>query len=106
MVYIRVVFADGYVCQSFHLIKPRISEVTLDGAMHTTFAISGVPLEGAAVGTFVQGRPCIESIASAVMQQSLHLKKCGYVWRYHFSYLDSNFGRYFWSLFAGSTNTI
>jgi len=37
----------------------------------------GVPRDGAGTGTFVYGRPCIESTAGAVMRQSLHLKSRG-----------------------------
>ena len=49
----------------------------------------GVPREGVGVGIFVQERPCIEFTASAVMQQSLHVKRRSYVFRYHVSLWDS-----------------
>jgi len=41
-----------------------------------TFVVyQGVSRECVAVGTFMLARPCIESIASAVVRQSLHLKR-------------------------------
>ena len=56
---------------------------------YTFFAVlvryPGVPREGVTVGTFALERPCTESTASTVMQQSLHLKRRGLVLRCHLS---------------------
>jgi len=44
------------------------------------FRHPGITREDVAVGTFVLVRPYIESTASAVMQQSLHLKRKDYMY--------------------------
>jgi len=44
--------------------------------------------KGVAAGTFVQGRSSAETTVSAVMRQSLHLKRRDYVLRYRFSLWD------------------
>jgi len=45
----------------------------------------GVPREGVAAGTLVQKGLCTETAASAIMRQSVHMKRRGCVLRYHFS---------------------